>query len=326
MALARVGAPRKTTGGPCRQNKDKAIGMSDDAPRTPRSKVTVLVPACNEQKNIEACLESAAWADELFVVDSFSADATPELARAKGARVIQHEYVNSATQKNWAIPQAVHPWVLVLDADERVTPVLRDEILDVLRRDAAGQGGVHDGYRVRRLNHFLGRRVRYCGWQNDRCLRLFRRDKGRYQDREVHADVEVEGGDVGILRGRLLHYTFDGFEQYMRKFDRYTTLAAGDRDRVTGTVRWHHLALRPLGRFLKQYVLKLGFLDGSVGLIVCSLAAFSVFMKYAKLYERRLKDAERGPDQGAPGADAAASNAKPSANSSSKPLANPKAS
>jgi glycosyltransferase involved in cell wall biosynthesis len=312
LTFARVGAPRKTTGGPRR--RDKAIGMSDAAPQAPRSKITVLVPACNEQKNIQACLESAAWADELFVVDSFSADATPELARAKGARVVQHEYVNSATQKNWAIPQASHPWVLILDADERVTPELRDEILDVLRRDALGQGGVHDGYRVRRLNHFLGRRVRYCGWQNDRCLRLFRRDKGRYQDREVHADVTIEGGDVGVLRGRLLHYTFDGFEQYMRKFDRYTTWAAGDRNRVTGTVRWHHLALRPLGRFLKQYVLKLGFLDGSTGLMVCSLAAFSVFMKYAKLYERRLKAADPDPAQGAPGADAAF-NAKPPANS-----------
>lgn len=228
-----------------------------------------------------------AWADEVFVVDSFSSDATPELARAAGARVLQHEYVNSATQKNWAIPQCTHPWVLIVDADERVTPELRDEILGLLEQDAAQAGTVADGYRIARMNHFLGQRVRYCGWQNDTCLRFFRRDKGRYQDRQVHADVIIDGR-VGRLRAKLIHYTFVSFEQYMRKFDRYTTWASGDRARRTPVVRWHHLALRPLGRLFKQYVLKLGFLDGRVGVIVCSLAAFSVFMKYAKLYEQRL--------------------------------------
>jgi glycosyltransferase involved in cell wall biosynthesis len=277
--------------------------MPDKAPDTAaRSKVTALLPVCNEQENIEACLDSVAWADEVFVVDSFSSDATVEIARRRDARVVQHEYVNSAAQKNWAIPRATHPWVLIVDADERVTPELRDEILDVLRRDAAGQSP-DDGYRISRLNHFLGQRIRYCGWQNDTCLRLFRRDKGRYQTREVHADVIVDG-TVGRLRGRLLHYTFTGFDQYMRKFDRYTSWAAGDRDRVTGPVRWRHLALRPIGRFFKQYVLKRGFLDGTVGLIVCTLAAFSVFMKYAKLYERRIQPpAESKPAAGSDAAD-----------------------
>lgn len=230
---------------------------------------------------------SVAWADEVFVVDSFSSDATLELARAAGARVVQHEYENSATQKNWALPQCTHPWVLIVDADERVTPELRDEILGLLALDAQDPGAVCDGYRIGRLNHFLGQRVRYCGWQNDTCLRFFRRDRGRYQDRHVHADVEIQGR-VGRLRAQLIHYTFVSFEQYMRKFDRYTGWAARDRARRTPVVRWHHLALRPLGRFVKQYGLKRGFLDGRVGLIVCALAAFSVFMKYAKLYEMQL--------------------------------------
>lgn len=261
-------------------------------PRT-RSKLTALLPVCNEQENIEACIRSAGFADEIFVVDSFSKDATPEIARRLGARLVQHEYVNSATQKNWAIPQAAHGWVLIVDADERVTPELRAEIEEILARDARGEP-VADGYRIRRLNHFLGKRVRYSGWQNDRVLRLFRRDKGRYQEREVHADVEI-AGSVGELNAAFLHDTFSSFDQYMRKFDRYTTWAAGDRDRITGEVRWHHLALRPLGRFLKQYVLRLGFLDGKVGLIISMLASYSVFMKYAKLYERRLRQGS-GPD------------------------------
>ena len=212
-----------------------------------RSRITALIPTFNEEANLPDCLASVAWADEVFVVDSFSRDATPEIARRAGARLAQHEYVNSATQKNWAIPQATHGWVLVVDADERVTPELRAEIERVLAADAAGND-VSDGYRISRLNHFLGRRVRYCGWQNDSCLRLFRRDKGRYQDREVHADVIIEGGKTGWLKGKLLHNTFANFEQYMKKHDRYTTWAAGDRARVTPRVRWHHLALRPLGR------------------------------------------------------------------------------
>lgn len=258
-----------------------------------RSKITALIPACNEQANIADCMASVDWADEIFVVDSFSSDATPELARQAGARVIQHEYVNSATQKNWAIPQATHPWVLIVDADERITPELRDEILGILAADQRGDGSVRDGYRIGRLNHFLGRKVRHCGWQNDTCLRLFRRDKGRYQDRQVHADVLIEGGNVGSLRNKMIHYTFRSFDQYMRKFNQYTTWAAGDRAKRTPRVRWYHLTLRPLGRFIKQYILKRGFLDGSVGLVVCSLAAFSVFMKYAKLFEIQCQDAEK---------------------------------
>jgi glycosyltransferase involved in cell wall biosynthesis len=246
-----------------------------------------LIPACNEEANIRDVIASVAWADEVFVVDSFSRDRTPQIAAELGARVVQHEYVNSATQKNWAIPQATHPWVLVVDADERVTPALRDEILGILERDASGGADLRDGYKIGRLNHFLGQRVRYCGWQSDACLRLFRRDQGRYQDRQVHADIELAGGGApGRLHAKMLHYTFVSFDQYMRKFNQYTTWAAGDRGRRTRRVRWDHLTLRPLGRFLKQYVLKRGFLDGQVGLVVCGLAAFSVFMKYAKLAER----------------------------------------
>lgn len=259
-----------------------------------RSTITALIPAGNEQANIGDCMASVAWADEVFVVDSFSADRTVELAKAAGARVVQHEYVNSATQKNWALPQVATDWVLIVDADERVTPELRDEILAVLEADARGDKSIMDGYRIGRLNHFLGRRVRYCGWQNDNVLRLMRRAAGRYQDREVHADIEIASGRVGRLRGKLLHYTFVTFEQYMRKFDRYTTWAAGDRARRTRRVGAHHLALRPAGRFLKQYILKRGFLDGRIGLVVCSLAAYSVFLKYAKLLERQLADEDDG--------------------------------
>lgn len=260
---------------------------------TPRASITALIPAGNEARNIAECIASVDWVDEVFVIDSFSRDDTPEIARCLGARVAQHEYVNSATQKNWAIPQATHEWILVVDADERVTPDLRDEIIAVLEQAARDPQSVEDGYRVGRINHFLGRRVNYCGWQNDTVLRLFRRDRGKYQDREVHADVIIDSGRVGWLRRKLLHFTYVSFEHYLKKFDQYTTWASGDRARRTPEVKWHHLLARPAFRFFKQYVLKLGFLDGKVGIVVCMLASYSVFMKYAKLYERRLNEAQK---------------------------------
>ncbi len=245
-----------------------------------RDKITAIIPAFNEERNIGDCLKGVRWADEILVVDSFSSDRTPEIARETGARVVQHEYVNSATQKNWAIPQATHPWVLIVDADERVTPDLRDEILKILESPDA------DGYDVGRMNYFMGKKIRFSGWQNDKCLRLFRREKGRYQDRHVHADVIVEG-KVGRLKNKLIHNTFENWDQYMRKFNRYTTWAAEDRAKKTSKVRWHHLTIRPTGRFLKQYFLKLGFLDGKAGFTISALSAYSVFLKYAKLWEMR---------------------------------------
>ena len=251
----------------------------------PREPLSVLVPTFNEERQIRDCLASVRWADEVVVVDSFSTDRTREIARARADRVLEHEYVNSATQKNWAIPQLAHPWVLIVDADERVTPALRDEILAVLE-DSRGL----DGFRIGRLNHFLGRRVRFCGWQHDSVLRLFRRDLGRYQDREVHADVIIATGQVGRLRNQLLHYTFESFEQYLKKFDRYTSWAAGDRAKRTRRVGLTHLFFRPAWRFFRQYILQLGFLDGRTGLVICKLAAHSVFMKYAKLWERQEKE------------------------------------
>ncbi len=254
-----------------------------------RQKITVIVPTFNEECNLEACLDGVGWADEILVVDSFSVDRTPDIARSRGARFVQHEYVNSAAQKNWAIPQASHPWVLIVDADERVPATLREEILAVL-----ASPDPCDGYRIGRENYFLGRRVRFSGWQNDQCLRLFQRDRGRYQDRQVHADVIVPGR-VGRLQARLLHHTFRGFDHYMNKFDRYTTWAAGDRARTTPRVTLAHLALRPAGRFFKQYVLRLGFLDGQAGLIISSLAAYSVFLKYAKLWEMRQRERQPTP-------------------------------
>lgn len=247
----------------------------------PRHRLTIIVPCGNEEANIGACLESCRpLADELLVVDSFSTDRSVEIATPLCDRLLQHEYINSAAQKNWAIPQAKHEWVMIVDADERVTPELAEEIEAVLLDPQ------HEGWHIFRQNHFLGRPIRHCGWQHDRVLRLFRRDKGRYQEREVHAGVEGLAS-VGTLHAKLLHCTCRDLAAYLRKHDRYTSWAAGDRAKTTRRVRWHHLTARPAWRFFRQYVLQRGFLDGVPGLIICWLAAHSVFMKYAKLWERQ---------------------------------------
>ncbi len=250
-----------------------------------REKITIIIPTFNEEHNIRECLESVKWADEILIVDSYSTDKTLEIVRQYTNRILQHEYINSAAQKNWAIPQATYPWVMIVDADERVTPLLRDEILAVLYNPDD-----YVGFRIYRQNHFMGKPIRYCGWQRDDVLRLFLRDKGRYQEREVHADVIIEG-KVGTLKNRLLHYSFQSFDQYMAKYDRYTKWAALDRAKITKKVRWYHLALRPLWRFIRQYFLYLGFLDGKAGLIICTLAAYSVFLKYARLWA--MQEAEK---------------------------------
>ncbi len=249
-----------------------------------REKLTVIVPTFNEEENLQECLESVSWADEIMVVDSGSTDATLEIARQFTDRILVHEYINSATQKNWAIPQATHPWVMIVDSDERVTPQLKREIEETL---VAPQ---HQGYSIGRFNHFLGHPLRHGGWspREDRNIRLFMRDKGRYEDKEVHADVLVEG-TVGHLKNPLIHYSYRTLDQYFRKMERYTRWAAMDISKSKRRVRWHHVTLRPLGDFLRLYFMKLGFLDGFPGLIIALLSAYYVMVKYSRAWELEKK-------------------------------------
>ncbi len=241
-------------------------------------KVTAIIPAFNEESNIEMAIRSVLWADEVMVVDSFSTDRTVEIARRMGCRILQHEYENSAAQKNWAIPQAANEWIFILDADEACPGPLAEEIGAVLEK-----GTTHSGFWIHRSNHFMGKRIRFCGWQNDRVIRLFRRDDCEYQDLRVHAEIVTEGS-VGKLKNRIDHFTYRHYRQYAEKFERYTTWSAKDRLKRTGKVTLYHLMLKPAFRFIRQYILKLGILDGKVGFILCYMAAYSVFLRYLKAW------------------------------------------
>jgi glycosyltransferase involved in cell wall biosynthesis len=250
--------------------------------------LTVIVPTFNEEDNIRECLESVQWADDIFVVDSFSTDRTLEIAREFTDHVVQHEYVNSATQKNWAIPQVESDWVMVVDADERVTPALRARIQGVLEN-----GADVEGFQIRRTTTYFGRVIRHCGWHKDYLVRLWRNGKGRYEDLEVHADVLVDG-KVGRIEEPLMHHTYRSMADYMERFDRYTTWSANDLYNRGKSASWSDLTLRPLWRFFRMYILRRGFLDGKHGFVLCAFAASSVFAKYAKLWERRLREAAGG--------------------------------
>jgi glycosyltransferase involved in cell wall biosynthesis len=245
--------------------------------------LSVLVPTKNEEANIRACLESVRWADEVVVVDSGSTDGTLAVARSIADRVLEHEYVNSAAQKNWALPQLKHRWVLIVDADERVTPALKAEIERVSNAPDRA-----DGYWICRSNHFLGKPIRSAGWQRDKVLRLFDRTKGAYEPLHVHAEVRISG-TVGMLRERLEHDTYANLDRYFEKFDRYTKWSAADLKQRGIRASAARLLFRPWFRFIRMYVLEGGFREGRSGIVLCMLAAFSVFTKYARRWEDEIR-------------------------------------
>jgi len=261
------------------------------APDDPSAKapLTVIVPCFNEESMIAGCLESVQFADEILVVDSFSTDKTLEIARRYATRVLQHEFWSHGAQNNWAASQAKHSWVMVVDADERVTPELADEIR-VLLRDPNRQG-----YEMRRRNFFLGREIRHGTWGSDYVLRLYQRDRGRYQERHVHSRVELDGRK-GRCRGALLHHTYRSLDDYARKIHRFSRGGAmNENERGKRGSAWKIVA-HGVGRFFKTYALKLGFLDGTEGLIIAFMEADYAALKYAKLWEiQRKPPAISGP-------------------------------
>jgi glycosyltransferase involved in cell wall biosynthesis len=254
--------------------------MKPDSDQAPLS---VCIIAFNEEDNIRDCLESVAWADEIVVVDSFSTDATPRICREYTDRVIQRPWPGYVAQKTFALEQASHEWVLCLDADERVTPELAEEIRGALRASRAGKSGCA-GYTMPRRTFYLGRWMRHGGWYPDRKLRLLRRSVARVGGTEPHDHHYVEG-KVGHLRGDLHHYTYRDLSDHLGKVDKFTTAASGEL--VKSGARWPLLRMifHPPGRFVRMYLLRRGFLDGVPGLVAAVTGAFYVFLKYAKLWE-----------------------------------------
>lgn len=245
-----------------------------------RQPLSVAIITLNAATQLEACLHSARFADEIVVVDSGSTDGTRELAERHGARVIDQDWLGFGPQKQFAVDAAAHDWVLCLDADERVTPELQAAIENALHAPSTA------AYRFARCNRFLGRYLRYGEGYPDWSLRLFDRRQARWSDDAVHEKI-ITNASVGTLTGDLLHDSAETLAAYLAKQNRYTTLAAemalaaGKR---TGLAR---IALSPLVRFIKFYFIRQGFRDGLPGLIHIAIGCFNSFMKYSKMLERR---------------------------------------
>lgn len=257
--------------------------------------VSVAIITLNEAAHLAECLESVKWAEEVVVCDSGSRDRTLEIAAGYGARTFQDAWRGFAAHKNLAVERCRYPWVLVLDADERVTPALREEIEGVLADPAA-----RDGYLIPRRNYFLGRWIRGCGWYPDESVRLFRKERGRFAPRAVHEAVVVEG-EVGRLRAPLQHYTYDSISAYLTRMDRYSTLAAQELRAANRPARIADLLGRPVWTFLRMLVLQGGWREGWRGLVLSGLSACYVFSKYAKLWELESgepRTPSRGPGPG----------------------------
>jgi glycosyltransferase involved in cell wall biosynthesis len=255
--------------------------MSDPLPRLALSLVVV---AHDAGKQLADCLASAAFASEALVVDSGSTDDTVEIARRSGARVIAQPWLGYGPQKNFAVAQAAHDWVLCLDADECVSPELERAIRGALREPG------HRAYAMARRNRFLGRWLAHGEGYPDWNLRLFDRRHARWSEDVVHEHVLPDGA-VGRLDGDLLHASAESLDGYLTKQNRYTTLQAEAMYARGDRFSFIRLVLSPVTRFLRFYVLRGGFMDGSAGLIHIAIGSFNSFCKYAKL--RALEQAER---------------------------------
>lgn len=240
--------------------------------------LSVVVITYNEERNLARCLASVQGvADDVVVVDSFSTDGTEAIARAHGARFVQHAFAGHIEQKNWAITQARHPFILSLDADEALDDRLRAAV-------AAAKSGTADGYTMNRLTNYCGAWIRHGGWYPDVKLRLWDSTKGRWTGINPHDRYELQpGARIEHLPGDILHYSYYSRADHYRQVEYFTTIAARalkEKGRRASLVkRW----LAPVAKFVGAYFLQLGVLDGGPGFTIARISAYATWLKYEKL-------------------------------------------
>jgi glycosyltransferase involved in cell wall biosynthesis len=240
-------------------------------------KLSAVIITFNEEKKLGRCLESLRdIADEIVIVDSNSTDKTQEIAQEFGARFFQHPFEGYGKQKNYALNLAQNDFILSLDADEALSPALLQSIKEV--KDNPG----FDAYSMNRLTNYAGKWVKHCGWYPDRKIRLFNRKKAQWTDVPLHEYVKTEGS-VGFLKGDILHFSYDSIADHIIQTNKFTTIAAKEAFSRGKKSNLFKILTRPVLQFLRDYFLKLGFLDGRVGYTICKINALSAFLKYSKL-------------------------------------------
>lgn len=270
-----------------------------------RESISAFVICYNEEDNVQACLESLAFCDEILVIDSYSTDKTTQIARNFGAKVIERKWQGFRDQKAFGLSQVSHQWVLNIDADERVTKELRSSIEQVLRGDFTSvQGLAKDdqpqeviGFYVNRVVYYLGRWWRTGGWYPEYRLRLFRKNSVTWGGIDPH-EKPIPQGKTARLLGELEHYTYRNMDEQFQRLDQYSTVAAKEEFLLGRKFSLWQLLFNPILRSVKFYVLKKGYREGVAGLIVGIAEGYYTFMKYAKLWElhfeaQREKEAER---------------------------------
>jgi glycosyltransferase involved in cell wall biosynthesis len=253
-----------------------------------RVSVTVTIITLNESRHIASAIDSAAWADEILVVDSGSTDDTVSIATAKGVRVMSRTWPGYVDQKNYAASVASNDWIFSLDADERVTPALAAEV-----RAIVGGNPAERAFRVPRVTFHLGRWVRTTDFYPDYQTRLYDRRAARWQGKYVHESVAADG-PVGQLKNELQHYSYRDLTDHLERINQYSTLAARQMYEGGRRATPIDLLLHPPAAFLRNYVLRGGFADGMAGLTISLVNAYSVLLKFAKLWE--LQQAEGQPE------------------------------
>lgn len=243
--------------------------------------ISAVIITLNEEKNIARCIESVKdIADEVLVVDSFSTDNTKKIATSLGARFIEHDFEGHIQQKNWAAAQSKFPYVLSLDADEALSEKLKKSVLEVRNNWKA------DGYSFNRLNNYCGKWIKHGDWYPEKKLRLWDKRKGKWGGINPHDTFEMETGSViKHLKGDLLHYVYYSISQQLLQNDKFTTIAARARFDMGKKPSVLKLIFSPAFSFIRNYILKLGFLDGFYGFVVATNLAHYSFLKYAKLFE-----------------------------------------
>jgi len=251
-----------------------------------RTKVSACITAGNEERNIRRCLDSVAWMDETVVVDSFSTDRTVEICREYTDLVFQHRWLGYVRQKNLVKDLATNGWVFLIDADEEISPALREQITQVFDSPARPRAA---GYSMPRLNHYIGKWIRHGDWYPDEKLRLFEKARAQCVGEEPHDRIEVDG-PTQRFSGPLRHYSYENLASQIDSLNRFSSIAAGVWHKEQRPFRWTDLLLRPPWRFTRGYILRGGFLDGWRGLTIALTSAYAVHMKYAKLREAYLRE------------------------------------
>lgn len=252
-------------------------------------KLSVVIITLNEEKNIERCLNSVEGvADEIVVVDSFSNDKTEELCKKYNAKFIKHKFEGHIQQKNYAVTQATYKHVLSLDADEALSPILKKSILEVK------SNWTHDGYYFNRLFNYCGKWIHHTCWYPDRQMRLWNSEMGEWKGTNPHDKYVLKtGASKKFLQGDLLHYNYYEIREHILQINKYSDISSKELLKKGKKTNIPFIIIRVIFRFIRDYFIKLGFLDGWHGFVICVNAAFGNYLKYIKLYELQKNNIEK---------------------------------